>query len=470
LSLAACAGGAAQPARSLAPDPRVFFWATSLTWTVLLVWQSVTKPTELTSHALDLTPWVLLLCIVNLLPVTSWRYAYFTPDTPILVAGMVVLSPLQIGFSAFISCLDLKELRGETTVSKALCNRSQVALAAYCGGFAAHAVSKSPNTSGLVLAIAFLSLAVLHFVNYSLVGMGVSLERSMSFFKVLSRLQVGSFYDFVFTNAAWGVIGAMLAVLYDQVRPLALLAFLGLSLLGRRTLSRSQNLADTTNAYVSGQMALSHMDRQIQEERTDERKLIAADLHDEVLQPLYKVSLMAHVLKADLESGRLLEMDRDLPELLGAAEVASQTLRDLIRDLRRSTLGRGGLAPALSSFMDSLARQTTSRIHSSIQLVEIDAVRELALYQIAREALSNAATHSRASNIYVELACDPDLVRLTITDDGTGFDTSVAKEGHYGIPIMKERARSIGAELYLDSFPGKGCVVTIQVPSHVENS
>ena len=69
--------------------------------------------------------------------------------------------------------------------------------------------------------------------------------------------------------------------------------------------------------------------------------------NDELPQPLYKASLMAHVLKADLASGRLLQMDQDIPGLVTAAEMAAGTLRDLLGDLRRSPPGAGGLVSAM---------------------------------------------------------------------------------------------------------------------------
>src|SRR5205807_10329913 len=117
----------------------------------------------------------------------------------------------------------------------------------------------------------------------------------------------------------------------------------------------SQMVVDLHSAYRSREGALVDVSKRIFEERSDERRIIAADLHDEVLQPLFKVTLMAQVLKADLASGRLLEMDSDLPELMRAAELASTTLRELIGDLRRSPIGRGGLGQALRALAKGIA-------------------------------------------------------------------------------------------------------------------
>src|SRR2546428_13537030 len=95
---------------------------------------------------------------------------------------------------------------------------------------------------------------------------------------------------------------------------------------------------DGRRAYRSREAALAELSRQIFAERSDERRMLAAYLHDEVLQPLFKVTRMAQVLKTDLGSGRLLEMDQDLPDLLTAAERASSTLTRLHAALRKAPL------------------------------------------------------------------------------------------------------------------------------------
>jgi len=220
---------------------------------------------------------------------------------------------------------------------------------------------------------------------------------------------------------------------------------------------------DTKRAYIFRETALNEMSQRIHDERLDERRLIAADLHDEVLQPLFKVNLMAHVLKSDLASGRLLEMDQDLPELLSAAEVASTTLRDLIGDLRRSALGRGGLSAALGGLVRALSEQTPIHLQARIDQIRADAATQLMIYQIAKEGLVNALEHSHADNISVELLQVRGLIFLRIEDDGVGFDPMGEREGHFGIHIMRERAAAAKAHLSLDSIPGRGARLSLSI-------
>ena len=91
---------------------------------------------------------------------------------------------------------------------------------------------------------------------------------------------------------------------------------------------------------------------------------------------------------------------------------------------------------------------------------ELPADVRVALYRIAQEALNNVAKHSGARHASVGLTCEDGAVRLTIADDGSGFDT-VAPSGQLGLGIMRERADAVGAALDLRSAPGQGTTVTV---------
>jgi len=443
------------------PPAKLYFWCISLLWLAFLGWELVAQGGGVLTEASTLLPWGIVLAVLNLLPVTKWDHVYLTADVPISVAGMLVLSPLQIGVVTLVSSFDPREFRGRVHLAKSIFNRSQISLAVFLGSTVVHAAVPSPTPSSFILLLAILSLATITTFNYALTGIGVSLEHGYSISGALHRMRVGSLSDYLLTLASWGVLGAMVATLYDQVGPVALLAFLAPTLLGRQALVRSQMSIDTARAYRSREAALSEITNQVRQERMDERRMIAADLHDEVMQPLFKVTLAAQVLKADLASGRLLEMDQDLPDLLAAAQIASNSLRDLIGDLRRSALGRGGLAPALLGLVRQLGKHTDVQFHSDVTAVSVRADAELVLYQIAKEALSNAIIHSRATTISLELRDSNDGTHLKIEDDGVGFDPFEERPGHYGLAIMRERASTVGAEVFLDSAPARGCVVNV---------
>ena len=444
-------------------DGRPFLWLLSLICLSPIVWQGLIHASAIRLDLFDLLPWLILIALVSLLPVHVWQHTTFAPDTVVKVAAMLVLQPAEVGVLSFVAGFDPREFNGHITLTKAAFNRSQIALNAFAGSLAVHSVTREPASSRYVLGLGVLSLLVWLASNYLLVGSALSFDRGYSFREVIPQLRLGTIADFVETLTLWAVLGAVLAALYDESRPLALLAILAATFLGRQALARSQMLVDTSRAYRSREQALKHVSQQITRERSDERRLIAAELHDEVLQPLFKVTLMAQVLKNDLATGRLLELDQDLPELLTGAELASTTLRELIGDLRRSSLGRGGLEPALARFIQSVAERTPCKIHSAIDTVEVDPDVELIIYQIAKEAVTNALAHSRGRNIWVSLNQEEGFANLTVRDDGAGFSPASIPEGHYGVHIMRERAAAAGADLLLESSPGHGAKVTLTV-------
>ena len=105
-------------------------------------------------------------------------------------------------------------------------------------------------------------------------------------------------------------------------------------------------------------------------------------------------------------------------------------------------------------------------IHSEISAVNTSASNELALYQVAKEAISNGVAHSRAENLWLTLDQRHGWILMTIRDDGIGFDPLEPKGGHFGIHIMRERVVASGGETYIDSTPGAGCTVSVRLRDH----
>lgn len=441
------------------------YWTTAIAWGGILTWLVFRHRHALYSEAGDLSAWVLATAVIHLLPVMTRTSPKLIADLPISVAGAIVLSPVEAGLVASLGALDLSEFKKETVVAKTLFNKSQIGIASFLASAAVHSVARGPDSSVYLLPLAFLALGVLAVVSGGFVSLAVSIERGHPVWKVARELRIGTFSDFGLTLLAWGLLGAMLAALYHQIHVWALLAFLAPTLLTRQALSRSQKLLDTSEAYAAQERAIVRLVEQIREERSDERRMIAADLHDEVLQPLFKVSLMAQVLKADLAEGRLLEMDEDLPALVDAAEIASKKIRDLIGDLRASAIGTGGLSEALRKMIRAMSAQTPIVLHSEIAEVQLSSASQLAMYQIAKEAIGNALAHSGAKNVWVKLTARPSEVLLQVRDDGRGFDPIEQSPHHYGIPIMRERAAATGGQFFLDSAPGKGCEITVLMAS-----
>ena len=176
---------------------------------------------------------------------------------------------------------------------------------------------------------------------------------------------------------------------------------------------------------------------------------------------------MGQVLRRDLDSGRLLSLDEDLPELLSATDAAQAAIRNLVGDLRRSPLGPGGLVPTLRLLVQQLETETSARVQLSTTDIECTAITQLLVYQIAREALTNAIRHSVATLIKVRVWQDGSSVRLSVEDDGRGFATDVAKQDHFGLQLIRERVEAAQGSVFLDSAPGRGTRIVASLPTTI---
>jgi signal transduction histidine kinase len=405
--------------------------------------------------------WIILGGLVNLIPLEGWQSAPFAADEPIALAVAFLFSPLETALIMFFAAFDPRELRGEVSLGKSLWNRSQISCAWLVGSLVAHLFTSNAEVTKATIPIAVLILAVASILNYSFVASALAFERRFPLRAVVRRLKIGLSVDFLLSFLTWGILGSMLIVLYGAIGNWSLVAFLAPSLLSRQVLQRSQGYVEATRAYRSREGALEQLSKQVDKERADERRLIAGDLHDEILQPLFKVSLMSQVLRNELDTLRLAEAEGDLQELIDAADMASDSLRNLIGDLRRPGVGSGGLGQALRRLIEVLKGNANLSFHLSIEEVHLGSQGQLVIYQVAKESLTNVLHHSGASNLWIELRRDGAFVLLTVRDDGHGFDPYEEIEGHYGIQIMKERVAAAGGNLFLDTAPGGGCAISL---------
>jgi signal transduction histidine kinase len=211
---------------------------------------------------------------------------------------------------------------------------------------------------------------------------------------------------------------------------------------------------------------LEDADRRILEERRDERLVLAGDIHDEVLPPLFKVHLMGEVLRRDLESGRLLDLDDDLPQLLEATNTAQEAIRKVLKNLRASSIGPEGLNSTLQMLAKSVEGDTDAEIHVDLDDIRGSSVNQLLIYQIAREALHNAVKHSQAARIQMTLAREGNMARLVVADNGRGFDPVMVDRGlHFGLQLLAERVDAAGGILHVTSDPGVGTTIVAVLPT-----
>jgi two-component system sensor histidine kinase UhpB len=190
-----------------------------------------------------------------------------------------------------------------------------------------------------------------------------------------------------------------------------------------------------------------------------ERLRVARELHDEVGQTLTAVALRAEhaAAQAPAQSAALLDIAQTINASL-------DDVRAIARELRPEALDDLGLVNALIALTSRVSQQGPLRVRRGFdgRLAQLDPDVELVVYRVAQEALTNALRHSEAANVTASLRQDDANVVLEITDDGRGLD-GPANEGS-GIAGMRERALLIGADLKIESAPGKGVAVRLSVP------
>ncbi len=204
-----------------------------------------------------------------------------------------------------------------------------------------------------------------------------------------------------------------------------------------------------------------------------ERRRIAADLHDGVVQDLAatSIALAGAAVEADRAGSR--DESGRLHVAADAVRAAIRSLRSLVVDIHPPNLRRTGLAAALGD----LAATTTARGVAVTLVVDDRAARRLGgpaeqfAFRVAQEALRNVVAHADATAVEVRLSreagADGDLLRLAVTDDGAGFDpAAVAPDDrpHLGLRLLDDLAGDVGGRIDVTSAPGAGTTLTMEVP------
>jgi signal transduction histidine kinase len=209
------------------------------------------------------------------------------------------------------------------------------------------------------------------------------------------------------------------------------------------------------------------------EERLSERTRIARELHDTLLQSFQALMLHFQTVNDLLPPG---EAKEALEKVLDRADKAIVEGREAIQNLRSSTTSTNELAEALTALGEELAGADGGRTASTFRVSIEGTPRNLHpilrddIYRIAREALRNAFRHAQANRIEADITYGVRVLRLRIRDDGKGIDSKLldsGREGHWGLPGMRERAQEIGARLDIWSEIGVGTEVELSVPGSI---
>lgn len=214
---------------------------------------------------------------------------------------------------------------------------------------------------------------------------------------------------------------------------------------------------------------LAELSRRVVAVQEEERRRLAAELHDNTSPSLSAVSLNLGWIAAELpqQASDALASRLDDTRALLADTIAA--IRNVCADLRPATLDYLGLNQALKEYAEQFSRRNGIAVQASgmDSSQRLAAETETMLFRVAQEALTNCAKHANATSISIELTRAGGQTVLTIADNGAGFDPkALGQAGHkagLGLLTMRERAEFAGGRMSLESGPGKGTRIRVEV-------
>jgi PAS domain S-box-containing protein len=229
------------------------------------------------------------------------------------------------------------------------------------------------------------------------------------------------------------------------------------------------SLKSSTDKIIQEHNQRKALSGQLVELLEKDRRDVAMALHDHAGQILTTLKMDLETIEKHVDSGPA------LPRLKTAKDKSMELLafvRNTSAQLRPTTLDTLGLTASVRNLIDNFPTVSRGKIHFHAGNLPkgLGQEVEIALYRIIQESLNNAIKYAHAENIHVNLICKGDhALLLTIEDDGVGFDhthdlPAAPEPGHLGLTIMRERAVLLGGDFHIETSPGKGTVVMVEVP------
>ena len=213
---------------------------------------------------------------------------------------------------------------------------------------------------------------------------------------------------------------------------------------------------------------LRALSSQLAEVEDVERQRLAQELHDQVGQNLTALGINLNIIKSQMPDDALDLLNSRLDDSLRLVEQTTERIRGVMSDLRPPVLDDYGLAAAISWYVQHFSWRTEIKV---TVIGEEPSPRfpkrvEIALFRITQEALTNVVKHSRATEAIVRLEDTNNKLRLSISDNGTGFDMteidSVEERG-WGLLTIHQRAEAVGGHSKIESNPRNGTTLIIEV-------
>ncbi len=197
-----------------------------------------------------------------------------------------------------------------------------------------------------------------------------------------------------------------------------------------------------------------------------ERQRLARQMHDEPAQALSNFILQTEIAMRlfDLDQAKARE---ELSTLKSAATATFQKVRDFIFELRPMMLDDLGLPPTLSRYVEAFKEQHSLEVRLSVGGMEqrLEPYIEVMIFRAIQELLGNAARHSQAAAIKVNIDVIDMMVNVIVEDNGKGFDVEPAIERGVGLKLIRDRVQMLNGNFQVDSTPGKGTSIHFRIPA-----
>ncbi len=223
------------------------------------------------------------------------------------------------------------------------------------------------------------------------------------------------------------------------------------------------------------QEQLRQLSRQILSAQEEERKRISRELHDVIAQTLTGINIRLAALKKEAALNTR-HLDRNIARTQRLVEKSVNIVHDFARELRPAVLDDLGLIPALHSFVKIFSKRTRLHVHlkAFAGIEELDIAKRTVFFRVAQEALTNVARHAHARGVEVDFQKVNGVARMEIKDDGKSFHVertlNARGNNRLGLLGMRERVEMVGGAFCIESAPGKGTTVRVEIPfAHARN-
>ncbi|HZQ61716.1 MAG TPA: PAS domain-containing protein [Casimicrobiaceae bacterium] len=231
-------------------------------------------------------------------------------------------------------------------------------------------------------------------------------------------------------------------------------------------ITRRKHAEQEASRYAQRLKGMASRAAEIQE---SERRALGRELHDRVGQNLTVLSINLNIVKVALQSIAGPDIRMRLDDSLALVDRTVEAIRNVMMELRPAVLDDYGLAAMLRWYAEDYSRRTglDVRVSGADPKPRLPAPVETSLFRIVQESLTNVVKHAAARRVTLALEPGARRVRLTIADDGRGFTPAMLDPGGdhhgWGLMIMRERAEAVGGRLQVQSAPGQGTRVIVEL-------